>query len=479
MAKLKRKLEKFRPFASEDPEDNAVNRFEGILTKYELFPTATKWTPVQKFVDEDRPSISLKEGRAIPKGPPREGQTRASITISALFFQQRQDHGTMSDYRFDFNLHQSKSLPTLAPAPGSKSVGVCALTGSANVPKKSPFACPVFAKLDSCGAVGATSLPGGFFGVSADVRFSVNGISTSPPFVTSECQPFAVLMHDEISDSPFIGCCGGILKASDADVSPDITLSINQMSDTGLDAAARDRARAHLADRLSAHFDISGGCRVRTRRRNGHPGIFCQPITPADPTHGTSQCPGVWISKGEVCYPKDVSNGLVISKMTCSTNALAKAVDKSLATSGLEMGEFQHLNPLDLDSPAQERTLEARLGGHHIAKVKFALENAHGGSKVLSAKGKRRIAQWTKTKHRHPGTRFHSMNTKRRAKLAVFLPSRRNHLPPCLSSQGISCPWTFACLGCPTPLTFKSSLIQLLTLHGCMVYRYSRKPTGT
>ena len=247
-----------------------------------------------------------------------------------------------------------------------------------------------------------------------------------------------MLMHDEITGSPFIACYGGMLKASDADMSPDIILSTNQMSDSWLDTAARDGARAHLADRLSAHFEIAGGRRVRTHRRNGHPGIFCQPITPADPTW--DQCPRVWISKDEVYYPKDVSNGLVISKMTCSTSdnflptpvddpidnkALAKAVDKSLATSGLEMGEFQHLKPLDLDSPAQERTLEARLGGHHIAKVKFTLENAHGGSKVLSAKGKRRIAEWTKTKYRHPGTRFRSMKTKRRAKIDRVLAQQK------------------------------------------------------
>ena len=144
------------------------------------------------------------------------------------------------------------------------------------------------------------------------------------------------------------------------------------------------------------------------------------------------------VSKDEVCYPKDVSNGIV--KLTCSTSdnflptpvddpidnkTLAKAVDESLATSGLEMGEFQHLKPLDLDSPAQERTLEARLGGHHIAKVKFTLENAHGGSKVLSAKGKRRIAKWTKTKYRHPGTRFRSMKTKRKAKIDRVLAQQK------------------------------------------------------
>ena len=64
------------------------------------------------------------------------------------------------------------------------------------------------------------------------------------------------------------------------------------------------------------------------------------------------------MSKDEVYYPKDVSNGIVISKLTCSTSdnflptpvddpidnkTLAKAVDESLATSGLEMGEFQRL----------------------------------------------------------------------------------------------------------------------------------------
>jgi hypothetical protein len=73
--------------------------------------------------------------------------------------------------------------------------------------------------------------------MSADVRFSVNGINTSSPFVMSKCQPFAMLMHDAISDSPFIACYGGMLKASDRDMSPDIILSTNQMSDTWIDDA--------------------------------------------------------------------------------------------------------------------------------------------------------------------------------------------------------------------------------------------------
>ena len=123
------------------------------------------------------------------KGPPREGQTRASITIAALFFHQRQDHGILSDFRCDFNRHHNKSLQVLEAE--SKSIRVCALTGSVDAAVKTPRACPVFAKLDSCGAVGATSLPGGFFGMSADVRFSVNGINTSNPFVNRKmnCSP--------------------------------------------------------------------------------------------------------------------------------------------------------------------------------------------------------------------------------------------------------------------------------------------------
>jgi hypothetical protein len=203
-------------------------------------------TCFQQFInDEDKPSIPLKEGRTMSKGPPREGQTRASITIAALFFHHCQDHGILSDFRHDFNQHHNKSLQVLEAE--SKSIRVCALTGSVNAAVKTPRAHPVFAKLDSCGAVGATSLPGGFFGVSAGVRFSVNGINASTPFVTSECQPLAMLMHDEVSDSPFIACHGGMLKASDRDMSPDVVLSTNQMSDTWIDERGLEGARAHLS----------------------------------------------------------------------------------------------------------------------------------------------------------------------------------------------------------------------------------------
>ena len=368
------------------------------------------------------------------KGPPRDGQTRASITIASLFFQRREHHAALSDFRYDFNRHQNTALIVDDASP--KPIEMCAYTGNATKQNFDEY--PVFAKLDSCGAVGASSMPAGFFGVSSDVRFLVNGIKSSSPFVISESQPFGMLLHDEVTDSPFIGCYGGMLKASEADMSLDIILSNNQMSDTWLESGASQGARSHLADRVTAHFEVAGGRRVRTHRRDGHPGIFCQPITPSDPRWDLH--PRVWISDDSVYYPKDVSNGVVISQMTCSTSddfmqkpvhdpidnkSLAKAVDQSLHKSGLEMAKYEHLQPLSLDTPSQERTIEARFGGHHMAKIQLTLENVHGGSAVLTGKGKRRLETLTKTKFRHPGTRFRSMKTKRKAKLDRVLAQQK------------------------------------------------------
>jgi hypothetical protein len=48
MSKLEKKLEKFKPSASEDPED-MINRFESTLDKYELFPTADIWSEEKKL----------------------------------------------------------------------------------------------------------------------------------------------------------------------------------------------------------------------------------------------------------------------------------------------------------------------------------------------------------------------------------------------------------------------------------------------
>jgi hypothetical protein len=390
----------------------------------------------QTFInDETTTSMPLKEGRTMPKGPPRDGQARTTITtIAALFFQQRDHHDVLSDFRCNFNRHQS--LTSLGGVASPTHVGLCALSGSA---KQHPEECPIFAKFDSCGTVGESSMPDGFFGISSDVRFMVNGIKSSSPFITSESQPFGMLLfHDGIADSPFIGCCGGMLKASQADMTPDIILSNNQMSDAWLESDTVQGARAHLADRITAHFEVSGGRRVRAHRRDGHPGIFCQPITASDPRW--EKFPRVWISGDKVCHPKNVSNGVVINKMICSTSddflqkpvhdpidnkSLATAVDLSLQKSGQEMAKCEDLQPLSLDSPSQERAIEARFGGHHMAKIQLALKNMHGGSAVLTGKGKRRLETLTKTKFRHPGARFRSMKTKKKAKLDRVLRNRK------------------------------------------------------
>ena len=49
MTKLETDLEKFQPKASEDPED-MIDRFEVLLDKYELFPTADRWSEEEKLL---------------------------------------------------------------------------------------------------------------------------------------------------------------------------------------------------------------------------------------------------------------------------------------------------------------------------------------------------------------------------------------------------------------------------------------------
>ena len=305
---------------------------------------------------------------------------------------------------------------------------------------------------------------GGFFGMPSDVRFLVNGIKESTPFVINEAQPFGMLMHDEISDAPFVACYGGMLKASNDDMTPDVILSTAQMPDTWLDSSSLLGARSHLADRISAHFEVAGGRRVRTHRRNGHPGIFCQPITPTDSRWNSF--PRVWISADSVYYPKNVSNGVIIHKMICSTTedflqqpvhdpvhdkTLSDAVDKSLIKSGLEMGVYEHLSPLSLDTPSQERTLEARFGGHNMAKIQHTLENVHGGSSILTSKGKDRLSQLTKTKFRHPGTRFRAMKSKRKAKLDRVLAQQKKSSSTLLIKPGDGLDMDIYMSGCKPP----------------------------
>ena len=196
-------------------------------------------------------------------------------------------------------------------------------------------------------------------GVSADVRFTVYGTKSSEPFVITESQPSGMLMHDETSNTPFVACYGGMLKASEQDMSASFILSTNQMSDAWVESSSKIGARSHLSDRLSSYFEVAGNRKVRIHCRNGHPGIFCEPITQSDPRW--KNLSRIWISENTVYYPKNVSNGIVIQGMTCrasepflphpvcdplESNQFTSAVEESLSSSDLEMGEFKYLSPL-------------------------------------------------------------------------------------------------------------------------------------
>ena len=136
---------------------------------------------------------------------------------------------------------------------------MCSLHEKGNKASPMPLDCPVFAKLDSCGAVEALSMMDGFFSMPSDVRFLVNGVKASTHFVINDSQSFGMLIHGEVSDAPFVASNGRMLKASNSDMSPDVILSTGQMSDAWLDSCSSQGARSHLADRILAHFEVAGG----------------------------------------------------------------------------------------------------------------------------------------------------------------------------------------------------------------------------
>jgi hypothetical protein len=375
--------------------------------------------------DESAQTLSMKGGKTMTKGPPREGATQPTCVIGALFFQHRPHPGdALRDFTHDFNAHRTTELLNVncdnKPVPSDL----------AQVEPDVGLDLSTFTKLDLCAAMSATTMQGGFFGTSADVRFLVNGVKSPDPFMINESQPFGMLMIDDITGLPFIACHGGMLKASEDHMTGALILSTNQMSDAWVESASNVGARAHLADHLTSFFEVAGGRQVRTHRRNSHPGVFCRPITPADPKWHLY--PRVWVSEDAVHQPKDVTDGIVLQEMTCNTEEpflshpvtdaadpvkLNKAVGSSLHKSEFEMGEFQHLAPLPLSTPKKVHTLEARWGGHNVSKIQLTLENVHGGSEVLSAKGKEELSKLAKTKFRHLASRFRTHETKKKSKV--------------------------------------------------------------
>ena len=158
-----------------------------------------------------------------------------------------------------------------------------------------------FAKLGSCAAMGAATFKSGFFGVSADVRFMINGVKSSEPFVITESQPFGKLMHDETSNTSFVACYGGMLKASEQDMSASLILSTNQMS--VLEWSLRPQLEQDHTYLTGCH--VAGNRKARIHQRNGHPGIFYEPITPSDPRWAT--LPRMWVSENTAHHPKCLS----------------------------------------------------------------------------------------------------------------------------------------------------------------------------
>ena len=74
-----------------------------------------------------------------------------------------------------------------------------------------------------------------------------------------------------------------MLKAPEQDMTATLILSTNQMSDARVESSSKIGTRSHLSDRLSSYFEVAGDRKARIHRRNGHPGIFCEPKTPTDP----------------------------------------------------------------------------------------------------------------------------------------------------------------------------------------------------
>ena len=152
-------------------------------------------------------------------------------------------------------------------------------------------------------------------GSSRAVHYNVHGVNAQADFTISECQTCAILLVDTITNTPFLGMYGGMLRADPGLIS-DLIFSTGQMSDFWLDPDGRQGARAHLPDRLHSHFEVAGGKRCAVTRRNGVPGLDGGVLHPLDPRWVSLE--RVWISEDAIYVPpaSETSEVIVTSNFT-------------------------------------------------------------------------------------------------------------------------------------------------------------------
>ena len=382
----------------------------------------------QKFMrDTGALELPLKDGKFMKKGTVKKGNKFPSVEIAASFFQPWTESECNSQFVYHFH------------RVGDETTGIEVLSSEVECNPSSP----IFLKLDTCAGVGASACAHGFFGQHTPSPYRVSGVNKSKEsaFMIKGFQNFAAILKDEVSNSDFIACYGGMLRA-DTDDMEDTILSTSQMSDHWVDTGGKCGARAHLLDRLSSYFEVAGGRRVKTHRRHGLPGIFAFPVTPSDPRWKT--LPKVWISSKSGYVPKDVTDGVILDTPSISVfsntsepspeevdvafqhnpvvdeataGKLLEKTDTALQSSGLVLGRWTRSDPLHIETPAEESILEARFGGYHPLRIQRTIEMVHGGKRVLSAKGKERLASMTGSAYRHVGSHFKRFNPKRKSKM--------------------------------------------------------------
>ena len=102
---------------------------------------------------------------------------------------------------------------------------------------------------------------------------------------------------------------------------------------------------------------------------------------------------------------------------TVQASELCAATDTYLSSSDVGMSRLQYLEPLNLDSAGQRRTLEARFGGVSFRLIRSTLETGHAGAEILTADGHKRLKQLSTEFHRHPASSMRKHNPQKNAKI--------------------------------------------------------------
>ena len=218
----------------------------------------------EEFIADTATTLPLRDGRTVTKKPPKSTGKRSTITIA----------------NFTLDISAEPFYPIWDEAEEFFSYDV-PLFPSTMTSSKFPPTTIQFAHLDSCAGIGAG---GGnyFIGNHTPVQYNVHGVNATADFQLSKSQTCALMLTDAATGDKFLGLYGGMLRAGPALIT-DLILSTGQMSDLWIDIEGRQGARAHLPDRNSSWFEISGGRRCTVVRRRGVPGVLGKVLSDTDP----------------------------------------------------------------------------------------------------------------------------------------------------------------------------------------------------